>query len=551
MAALAPGILLKLLDGMNTGVKPTGEHRSSLLQVTDIVPADLDEKSLFPEHGFYVKISDSSHSIYASLPSEQDDAVLSDRMQLGQFIYVDRLEPGSPVPIIKGAKPIPGRHPLVGTPEPLMGLRESGRRSVTVVAPCSGRRGSWGSKGRGLAEGIRGSSPRSLKPVPLDFDRFSPVKGTRTVSPSAKGVRSSYGGGLLAKAEDRGGSPAVPGGIALLRRSCMTPTSKFPRSRSVACDRESRFAALSPDSAKKSSVPPPPSLSKVGRSTSIRTDDNGPETSGPKILSASKSQTPESAGSINLPGHLGILGKEAVRRREAAQKIALRALREASATETIVRSLKMFSSLTRHAKPEAPATCFNQFLEFHQQMAQAVRDMVSISAATDEISKGDESGRGVIQRQEEEPHILNEIAHNSMDHSRTTASRTPLKRQLALPHKPAKPPTSKVAGESNNENNENKRPETGGCSLADTIKLGKEIEAQAGKWFMDFVERVIEAGLKKAKGAADGDVKKVPQSLLVKVVNWIEVEQFDNSKQPLHPKATQIARKLRIKMKNP
>ncbi|KAJ0620389.1 hypothetical protein HanHA300_Chr00c1061g0836171 [Helianthus annuus] len=131
MATLAPGILLKLLNGMNSGVKPTSEHRSSLLQVTDIVPADLDEKDLWPKHGFYIKVSDSSHSIYVSLPFEQDDLVLSNKMQLGQFIYVDNLEPGSPVPIAKGAKPLPGRHPFVGTPEPLMGLREKGDENIS------------------------------------------------------------------------------------------------------------------------------------------------------------------------------------------------------------------------------------------------------------------------------------------------------------------------------------------------------------------------------------------------------------------------------------
>ncbi|KAJ0620390.1 hypothetical protein HanHA300_Chr00c1061g0836181 [Helianthus annuus] len=47
------------------------------------------------------------------------------------------------------------------------------------------------------------------------------------------------------------------------------------------------------------------------------------------------------------------------------------------------------------------------------------------------------------------------------------------------------------------------------------------------------------------------DKKKVPQSLVLKVINWVEVEQCDSSKRPVHPKATQIARKLRIKMKNP
>jgi hypothetical protein len=233
MATLAPGILLKLLDGMNTGVKPTGEHRNSLLQVTDIVPADLDEKNLWPKHGFYIKLSDSSHSIYVSLPSEHNDFVLSNKMQLGQFIYVDRLEPGSPVPVIKGTKPLPGRHPFVGTPEPLMGLREKGEPKSSSK-PSANRRGSWGTGPNGT-DGV--SSPMVCKPVNLDFDQCTPVKERGSsvkngnnnfpMSPmirgrvgkdgnSGAGIRCSFGGGLLAKMMDtKAESPA------LLRKSCV------------------------------------------------------------------------------------------------------------------------------------------------------------------------------------------------------------------------------------------------------------------------------------------------------------------------------------------
>ena len=80
-----------------------------MLQVTDIVPAELDEKDLFPKHGkFYVKVSDASHSIYATLPLAQADLVLSNKLHLGQFVHVDRLDPASPVPVIVGARPLPG-----------------------------------------------------------------------------------------------------------------------------------------------------------------------------------------------------------------------------------------------------------------------------------------------------------------------------------------------------------------------------------------------------------------------------------------------------------
>ena len=252
MATLAPGIVLKLLNGLNTGVKPTSEHRSSLLQVTDIVPADLDEKNLIPKQGFYIKVSDSSHSIYASLPSDQNDVVLSNKMQLGQFIYVDCLEPGSPVPVLRGAKPLPGRHPLVGTPEPLLGLRAQKPSSVP-------RRGSWGNNGGG-GDGVSVSSPMVFKPVNLDFDQCTPVKarngGFQHVamsSPLVRGkvgregtpvsaVRCSVGGGLLAKMSDvKGESPA------LMRKSCVLLSSngKFSRSKSVS-EREHRIPAASP-----------------------------------------------------------------------------------------------------------------------------------------------------------------------------------------------------------------------------------------------------------------------------------------------------------------
>ncbi|KAG2288345.1 hypothetical protein Bca52824_047949 [Brassica carinata] len=78
MANLVPGVLLK---HMNTDVKIAGEHMSSLLQVVSIVPA-LAGGELFPNQGFYLKVSDSSHATYVSLPDEHDDLILSDKLHL-------------------------------------------------------------------------------------------------------------------------------------------------------------------------------------------------------------------------------------------------------------------------------------------------------------------------------------------------------------------------------------------------------------------------------------------------------------------------------------
>lgn len=125
MATLVPGVLLKLLQHMNTDVKIAGEYRSSLLQVVSIVPA-LAGGELFPNQGFYLKVSDSSHATYVSLPDEHDDLILSDKIQLGQFIHVERLEAASPVPILHGVRPVPGRHPCVGSPEDIVATHSLG-----------------------------------------------------------------------------------------------------------------------------------------------------------------------------------------------------------------------------------------------------------------------------------------------------------------------------------------------------------------------------------------------------------------------------------------
>ncbi|KAF8407930.1 hypothetical protein HHK36_007070 [Tetracentron sinense] len=579
MATLSPGILLKLLDGMNTGVKATGEHRSSLLQVTDIVPVDLDEKNLWPKHGFYIKVSDSSHSIYVSLPFEQDDLVLSNKIQLGQFISVDRLESGSPIPVIKGTKPLPGRHPFVGTPEPIRGLRSNGektdqRSQNPTISAC--RRGSWGTD--------YVSSPLVLKPIPIDFDHSTPIKerassvrmeGTFPNSPMIRGkmgrdgnsgvLFKSSAGGILSKMVDSKGESPV-----LVRKSCVAPSSasKLPRSKSV-CEREPRIPISPFNSAGKKSSTPPPRLrnTRVTDSFNLAGDAQNSTNSGVAFkLQSQYSASKNNTTPMTLPGKLSILGKEAIQQRETAQKIALQALRDASATEALVRSLKMFSDLSKSARPDAPAACFDQFLDFHHQIMQAVTDMKSIQAATatSEMAQTPikELKEPSKRRQaEENSSILHEIMHNSMEQNRHTDSNASKRRSTlyksiaAIPERNdqktnlGKHLRSNLDPFTSTGNDENKKPES--SSFSNTFKLGKQIETEAGNWFMDFLERALETGLKKQKGNSDCDVRKVPQSLILKIINWVEVEQCDSSKRAVHPRAAQIARKLRIKMKNP
>ncbi|URE08045.1 peroxiredoxin [Musa troglodytarum] len=44
------------------------------------------------------------------------------KLQLGQFIHIDKVEAGTPVPVLVGVRPVPGRNPCIGRPKDLMNL---------------------------------------------------------------------------------------------------------------------------------------------------------------------------------------------------------------------------------------------------------------------------------------------------------------------------------------------------------------------------------------------------------------------------------------------
>lgn len=155
-------------------------------------------------------------------------------------------------------------------------------------------------------------------------------------------------------------------------------------------------------------------------------------------------------------------------------------------------------------------------------MSEITSIEAAVSSATENIS---EDGSSSL--------ILNEIQHNSIDQEKTASKRRTAPKQQQN-HKQLR------------SNDENKNPAAPPSGLGNTARLAKEIEKEAANWFMEFIEKALEKGMKKCKGTGDADVKRVPQSLILKLVNWA-----DNTRRPVHPKASHITRKLRIKMKNP
>ncbi|XP_004230698.1 uncharacterized protein [Solanum lycopersicum] len=118
MASLKSGVLVKLLEEMKMVENMIVEDRKPiLLQIRSIIPVLEEGNLLLPNRGFYLKISDVSHAIYVTLPQNQNELILGNKLKLGQFIYVQKLEDAEPFPLLKDFTPLPGRRLCDGTPE--------------------------------------------------------------------------------------------------------------------------------------------------------------------------------------------------------------------------------------------------------------------------------------------------------------------------------------------------------------------------------------------------------------------------------------------------
>lgn len=86
-----------------------------------------------------MRVSDSVHSAYVSVSDEDMDLISSDKVQLGQFIHVTWLDSGSPVPVLRGIKPVPNRRPCVGDPKDLISSDFLNAKKVEIRVKSNGK----------------------------------------------------------------------------------------------------------------------------------------------------------------------------------------------------------------------------------------------------------------------------------------------------------------------------------------------------------------------------------------------------------------------------
>ncbi|CBI18661.3 unnamed protein product, partial [Vitis vinifera] len=338
MASLTPGVLSKLiLNAGNKDVKVFGEHRSALLQVIEIVPSLAGGDDLWQSRGFFLKLSDSLHSAYVSVSDEDVDLISTDKIQLGQFVHVAGLDAGSPVPVLRGIKPIPKRRPCVGNPKDLVSsdllpIRSSAAKR-SVLQDTKSRRASIGN----------GPTLECLELRRLSLDS---ARRAWDQSPTPKKTTPPKSSRFKTKQ------------ISTSSNVCFL-VSPF----SVSSDKKASFKIDS--SSKRSSVSISPLKSKN-------------EISSPKLAckplqkdSKFKTWSDQNISWDSLPPRIHDLGKDAASYRNVAFLAAVNALEEASAAEGVIQCMSMFAELCESSQKDSAGPLVEQFLNLHQDMQKA------------------------------------------------------------------------------------------------------------------------------------------------------------------------------------
>ncbi|XP_068665924.1 flocculation protein FLO11-like isoform X2 [Aristolochia californica] len=568
---------------------------------------------------------------------KEDDLILSDKLQLGQFIHVERLEAASPVPILRGVRPVPGRHPCVGTPEDLVAthslsfLNSSGSNPLDRASP-KGTNGKWlGDKEksklpRANASSKAGdleartesfsrsksqlsrpsvnvlekketemrskssnsrsipSSPTSCYSLPTSFEKFAngvrnqaKINGVSEKPSSKQGLlekaASVFKASSAVKKATAGnsiGNFVIEVGPKALRKSWEGSVEVQGRENSnPRAARPSKSDSRSTSAPKKKPEPNDKVSPKEGNRVQTPTKKGGmngtvddlEKVTKPRISIAKKSSVDNSNGGVpgnlvkvsaskrladssvswaSLPSSLAILGKEVLKHRDAAKLAAIEAMQEASAAESLIRCLSMFTELSSSAKGDSPQPAVEQFLDLFANLCKAslIADSLSKMAliGLSQDQEGDppeEALRISLEKQKSattwvqaalatdlSPFTVyrgqsSSSSAQSSAPSRSTCSNqtmvvlespnkntTPKNQNKARPSissKPATPTTPRRIGDGSSASQKQRTPPPPppewlrGNGLNEASNLAKALQLESRVWFLGFIEKFLDA----------------------------------------------------------
>ncbi|KZV31603.1 hypothetical protein F511_13543 [Dorcoceras hygrometricum] len=377
MSSLTPGILQKLLQNVgNKDFKVAGEHRSALLQVISIVPSL--EEDPWKTKGYYLRVSDSLHSAYVSVSNEDMELILGDKIQLGQFIYITRIDPSSPVPVLCGVKPIPKRRPCVGDPKDLISSDFLNAKKVERKV-----------KSHRNVKKVVGNEDGIVRRLSLGHGKCDNMESRRlSLDTARKGWERSPSGI---------GASNVKQKVHLVRSdskvSGISPqqTKKVIRSPNLLNKNTNK---LSLEDSQKGSRISPKLLTTRDNTKRVKSSDSDscPSPLNKVVLSNNKWSDSRICWDL-LPSSIRVLGKEIRSHRNTAFVSAVRSLEEASAFENVIQCISMFAELCGLSQRDSCEPLVEKFLDLHQHITKAdsvIRTRMN-TRTSDRLIPGNES----------------------------------------------------------------------------------------------------------------------------------------------------------------
>ncbi|XP_030509639.1 uncharacterized protein LOC115724489 isoform X1 [Cannabis sativa] len=394
MVSLTPGVLSKLLNNAaNKDVRVTGGHRSALLQVIEILPSlsGADDADPWRSRGFFLKVSDSVHSAYASISDQDLDLIYNDEIQLGQFVYVTRLDAASPVPILRGLKPIPKRRPspCVGkpidlVPSDLLPLREvgahfEGSKTKSKITKNDKNVGKSWEKSESKSDIVK---PKARNWVTKNgsLEKRMPTEGLELRRLSLDSARRSWDQKSACKDDSAHRSVPVPVPRSKSKHVSTSVISDKDTSPKIVSTLKCRNLINSPLKNQNNTLSPP-LLKKLTKKELKSSFDCITPIRLVNVPLTSKIGSGQKISWDMLPHTIADLGKQALQQRNGAYLAAIRSLEEASATNGVIRCMgycfhfRIFAELCLSSKKSSAGSLVKNFLDLNQKMQSSANDI--------------------------------------------------------------------------------------------------------------------------------------------------------------------------------
>ncbi|KAF9595863.1 hypothetical protein IFM89_005349 [Coptis chinensis] len=193
-------------------------------------------------------------------------------------------------------------------------------------------------------------------------------------------------------------------------------------------------------------------------------------------------------GSIPLDAvsaNLARLGKEALKRRVIASTAAAEALEEAAATESIIRSLTMFSDLCSSSKAGNPLVTIDRYLSLYELAMKSVAVVESLAS---------------IRNSDRADSVPTEHINSPKIQSVEKHANEALEQDIILPSPPRTSVSKRQAIGTNHSkvqvsaSNHVAGSLTSVSAIKEALELARYLQSEMQLWFLRFVEEILVAG---------------------------------------------------------